>query len=272
MKAMLIRIVLILLFAALPGVAQRPWIVDTTLARPVMLAAAEPPASRTVRTSGSDSGAPPIPAYPTPIVVGEMFQFVEGAWAEYEVLDKTDNSTYILRISVLGREQVRRTMFSRRRPYRWLEFEITIPDEPKVIVKYLARETSDGPGDPHEMIVQIEEHENPLRLGRRWLRGGDEEVVDSDYEWTRQQVDEEQITHGERTFSAWRVQTEEEDGSIVEAIVSEEIPPFGLYLAETSEQRMRLRDFGMNARSNITGEPLGLTRWIARQVREGMQE
>lgn len=220
----------------------------------------------------SEAGAPPVPSYPAPIVVGDVFQFVEGAWGEYEILDKTENTTFTLRMSILNAENVRRTLFSRQRPYRWLEFEIELPDEPKVVVKYLARETSQGPGEPHEMILQIEDFKDPLRLGRMWLRGNQEDVVNDEYEWVRQQVDEEEITHAGRTFSAWRVQAEAEDGSIVEAIVSEELPPFGLYFAETSTQRMRLLDWGMEAQSKITGQPIGLSRWIARQVREGMRE
>ncbi|MCF7838499.1 MAG: hypothetical protein K9N49_07695 [Candidatus Marinimicrobia bacterium] len=225
------------------------------------------------QTGASDSGAPPRPSHPPPIIVGDMFQFVEGAWAEYDILDKIQDRTLILRMSILGQEQVRRSLFSRRRAYRWLEFDVQMPDEPRVVVKYLARETAQGPGEPHEMILQIEEYENPIRLGRRWLQGNEEEeFVDSDYVWIRQQAGEERITHGGRTFSAWRVQSQAEDGITVEAIVSDELPPFGLYFAETPEQRMTLRDWGTEARSAITGEPLGLARWIFRQVQAGMRE
>ncbi len=225
-----------------------------------------------VQTRAAEPGAPPMPTHPTPIVVGDMFQFVEGAWAEYEIFDKIQDTTFTMRMSVLGPQQVRRTWFSRRRPYRWLEFDVHMPGEPRVLINYLARETPEGPGEPHEMIIQIEEFENPIRLRRRWLRGNEDEIVDAGYEWTRQRVDEEAITHGDRSFSAWRVQAKAEDGTTVEAVVSEELPPFGLYFAETPEQRMTLRDWGTDARSTITGQPLGLTRWIARQVREGMQE
>ncbi|GEM_PF-1990877 len=219
------------------------------------------------QTASADAGESLRPSHPPPVVVGDMFQFVEGAWAEYEVLDKADNTTHTLRMSILGQEQVRRTIFSRRRAYRWLELDVRVPDEPRVVINYLARETSEGPGEPHEMILQIEDFEDPIRLGRRWLRGGDEEVVDADYEWIRQEADEEIITHGDRSFTAWRVQAEAEDGTTVEAVVSEELPPFGLYFVETAEQRMTLRDWGMGAQSTITGEPIGLSRWIARQVR-----
>ena len=224
------------------------------------------------QTGLADAGAPPTPSHPPPILVGEVFQFIEGAWAEYDVLDKTDDTTYILRMSILGQEQVRRTWFSRRRPYRWLEIDVQMPEEPRVVINFLARETSDGPGDPHKMILQIEGFEDPIRFGRMWLRGSDNEIVDADFEWTRQDVDEETITHGDRSFTAWRVQAEAEDGTIVEAVVSEELPPFGLFFVETTEQRMSLRDWGTGAQSTIEGQPIGLTRWIARQVREGSED
>ncbi len=224
------------------------------------------------QTGLADAGAPPRPSHAPPIIVGDVFQYVEGAWAEYDVLDKTDDSAYVLRMAILGQEQVRRTWFSRRRPYRWLEIDVQMPDEPRVVINYLGRETSDGPGEPREVILQIEGFDDPLRLGRMWLRGSDEEMVDTDYEWTRQEVDEEIITHGDRSFTAWRVQAEADDGTIVEAVVSEELPPFGLYFVETNEQRMHLRDWGLGARSTITGQPVGMTRWIARQVREGVPE
>ncbi len=224
------------------------------------------------QTRAADSGAPPMPAYPAPIVVGDMFQFVEGAWAEYEILDKAEDTTFTLRMSVLDVEQVRRTWLSRSRPYRWLEFAIDMPGEPQVVVKYLARETAEGPGEPHEIIIQVPDYENPIRLGRMWLRNNEEEIVNTELVWSHHRADEEMITHAGRTFSAWRVQAEAEDGTTVVAIVSEELPPFGLYFTETPEQRMTLRDWGMDARSTITGEPLGLSRWIARQVRAGTQD
>ncbi len=220
----------------------------------------------------ANADVPSVPSYPTPILVGDVFQFVEGSWGEYELYDKNEDSSFILRMSILGTEQVRPRWFSRRRPYRWLEFEVTLPDEPRVIVKYLAEETPEGPGEPHEMILQIEEFENPLRIGRRMLARGDEVIVDDGLEWVRHQVDEEVITHDERSFTAWRVTAETEDGDTVEAVVSMDLPPFGLYFTETAEMRMQLLDCGMDASSQITGEPLGLTRWITRIVRDSMRE
>jgi hypothetical protein len=234
----------------------------------IILAALSTP----IQTRAADAGEPPVPDFPPPMVVGDMFQFTEGAWAEYDILDKNEQMTYILRISILEQEAVRRTWFSRRRMYRWLEFQVQMPDHPHVVVKYLGPETPEGPGEPHEMIVQIEEYEDPIRFGRMWLRDNDEQIVTADYEWSDQRVDEETITHAGRTFSAWRAQATADDGTTVEAIVSEELPPFGLYFAENSEQRMTLRDWGMGARTAITGEPVGLFRWITRQVQAAMEE
>ncbi len=225
-----------------------------------------------VQTGLSEAAEPPMPSHAPPIIVGDVFQYIEGAWAEYDVLDKTDDTAYILRMSILGQEQVRRTWFSRRRPHRWLEIDVQMPEEPRVVINVLARETSGGPGDPREMILQIEGYDDPIRFGRMWLRGSDEEIVDADYEWTRQDVDEEIITHGDRSFTAWRVQSKADDGTTVEAVVSEDLPPFGLYFVETNEQRMSLRDWGLGAQSSITGQPIGLTRWIARLMRSGELE
>lgn len=238
----------------------------------IILAGAFLMASSSIENVWASDSSAPMPGHPPPIIIGDVFQFVEGAWAEYEVLDKTDNSTFMLRMAILGQEQARSSMFSRRRTYRWLEIDVNIPDEPRAIINYLARETSDGPGEPNEMILQIEGFRDPIRFGRMWMRSSDEPVVDTEYEWTRQDVGEEVITHGDRSFTAWRVQSEAEDGTTVEAVVSEELPPFGLYFVETNDQRMSLQDWGMGAQSSITGEPIGLTRWIARQMREGAQE
>lgn len=218
------------------------------------------------------AGEPPMPSHPPPIIVGDVFQFIEGAWAEYEVLDKANDSTLILRMSVLGQERARPSMFSRRQTYRWLEIDVKIPDQPRAVINLLAEETDEGPGDPNQMILQIEGFNDPIRFGRMWLRGSDDPVVDAEYEWTRQDVGEEVITRGDHSFTAWRVQAEAEDGTTVEAVVSEDLPPFGLYFVETNEQRMTLRDWGMGAQSTITGEPIGLARWIARQLREGASE
>ncbi len=226
---------------------------------------------RLTQARSADSGAP-MPNHPPPIIVGDMFQFVEGAWAEYEVLDKSDNSTFILRMSILGQEQARSSMFSRRQTYRWLEIDVQLPDEPRVVINYLAEETPEGPGEPNEMILQIEGYRDPIRFGRMWLRGSGDPIVDAEYEWVRQDVGEEVIRHGGRSFTAWRVQGEAEVGTTVEAVVSDALPPFGLFFVETNDQRMTLRDWGMGAQSSITGQPIGLTRWISRQVREGISE
>lgn len=254
------------ILTSLASHAQLPWERQGAQGRPASAPAPAPP-----RPSDHD-GAPPMPNHPPPIVVGDMFQFVEGAWAEYEILDKSENTTFILRMAILGQVDARTSTFGRRQPHRWLEIDVQMPDQPRVVINYLALETPQGPGDPNEMIIQIEGFRDPIRFGRAWLRGNKDEIVDADYEWVRQEVDEEVIIHGNRSFTAWRVQAQAEDGTTVEAVVSEDLPPFGLYFAETTDQRMTLRDWGLGAGSTITGEPIGLTRWISRQIREGMQE
>lgn len=218
------------------------------------------------------AGAPSMPDQPPPLVVGEVFRFVEGAWAEYDMLDKARDQSYVLRISILGSERIRRTWFSPRRAYRWMEFDIAMPGQPRVVVKCLARERSTGPGDLQEVILQIEGFANPIRLGRLWLRQHREEMVDTRYSWSRHRVDEREISHAGRAFRAWRVEAATDDGTRVEAVVSDALPPLGLYFAETPEIRMALRDWGENARSAIRGQPVGLTRWIFQQVKTGMDE
>ena len=223
-------------------------------------------------TARGEATVPSIPDQPAPLIVDGAFQFVEGAWAEYDMLDKPRDQAYVLRVSVLGTEQARRTWLSRRRTYRWMEFDVRMPDQPRVVVKSLARERSGGPGEVREMIIQLENYEHPIRLGRTWLRRNQEPMVNESYTWTEHRVEEKDVTHAGRTFTAWQVESTAEDGTRVEAWVSEALPPLGIYITETPDLRMQLRDWGMDARSAITGEPLGLTRWIYRQVREGMPE
>ena len=215
---------------------------------------------------------PAMPSQPAPMIVGAVFRFETGAWAEYDMLDKLRDQPYTLRVAVLEQEQVRRNWFSRRRPYRWMEFDVQEPGQPRVVVKGLMQELDDGPGDMRELVMQIEGYPNPLRLGPAWLRRNQEELVDVDLQWVDQRLDEREITHQGRTFTAWRVEATREDGEPVSATVSEALPPFGLYQAETPELRMTLREWGGDAQSTIQGEPLGLSRWILQQVRQAMNE
>jgi len=207
---------------------------------------------------------------PAMMMVGEVFQFIPGTWAEYELFDLGAEKTFTMRVSMLESEQVRRRLFSRRRTYHWMEIAITQPDEPRVTVKVLAQETPEGPGEQHEAVVQVEGFENPIRLSRRRLAKSDDEILSTGLTWVQTQLGKEEMTHLGRTFTAWTLQAEDAEGRTMSAVVSEDLPPFGLYQVETPEMRMVLTDWGTGATSAIEGRPLGLCRWILKQIGTAM--
>lgn len=221
--------------------------------------------------SAGAQSPPEMPQHSAPVIVPDMFRFIEGTWAEYEMLDKNQNQSFTLKISILEQEQVRRTVLSRRRNYRWMEFEVHQPNQPSVVIRYLAREQATGPGELREAIIQMENIRNPLRLGSVWLRENDKDFVNAAYRWADVEQSEEEVTLQGHTFNTWRVVSEAKDGTTTAtAVVSEAIPPLGLYFAETSEIRMQLKNWGTNAQSAIRGQPLGLTSWIYRQMQDSM--
>ncbi len=218
------------------------------------------------------AGAPEVAAQPSVMIVGDVFQFIPGAWAEYHLLDHAKEEEYTMRIALLDSVRVRPRLFARRQKYQWMEIDVALPEQPRVTIQCLVQVTPEGPGDMHEALVQIEGFRNPLRLKRRRLRTRGADFVNPDITWSEQRLEERTITHQERSFQAWTVEASDDEGRTIEATVSADLPPIGVYHIESPAVRMTLNDWGMGATGTIHGKPLGLWRWIFRQVRGGLSE
>ncbi len=214
----------------------------------------------------SRADTPGISDQPGLIVVNDVFQFLEGSWAQYDVQDHVNERDYTMRISMLNPERVRRRLFSRRRDYHWMEIDIQLPDEPRVITKVLTKVTPEGPGEMHRAIVKIDGFDHPIALSRRRLRASEGDIIKPDMTLKEEKLEQREIIHQGRSLNVWTVKAEDEEGNVTTVIISEELPPFGLYSVESPQLKMTLSDWGTGATSAIEGRPLGLIRWILHQI------
>jgi hypothetical protein len=74
------------------------------------------------------------------------------------------------------------------------------------------------------------------------------------------------LSHGGREFEAWIVEAVDGAGKRLKAVVSAELAPVGVYLAESDEVRMQLTDWGEGARTKIRGRVYPFWIWLAGEV------
>jgi hypothetical protein len=200
-----------------------------------------------------------IPGQQSMVILEGNFQFIPGSWADYTILDKAKNETYRMLMSVLEQENYKSL------PCRWLEIEVAMKDQPTVVTRILATETKDGPGDLQKAVVQVEGY-SPFSVPRKFLQGKDQEVAKVEPARVVKRLERKTISHLGKTIQAWVVEAQTAQGQNVSAVVSEELPPFCLYQAETDDTRMTVNDWGLGASTRIKGEPTSFFLWIIEQI------
>jgi hypothetical protein len=208
-----------------------------------------------------------VPGQKPLVVVGGAFQFLEGSWARYNIQDKVKNETYSLSLAVLERKIID------GRACSWLEIEVRMKDRPRVVTRVLVEETGEGPGEIRSAVVQVE-GSDPFSVPKGYLKpesksGRVAPVLAA--EITRR-LERTAVCLRGRTISAWRVEVRTEDGRELKAIVSQELPPIGVYDIESSDLRMTADDWGTGARSEIKGTPLPFWLWLLGQVSRSLDE
>jgi len=217
--------------------------------------------------AGLSAAAPPKDAASDPtanqrqmIIVEGQFQWVEGSWARYDVTDKVKNEHYKLTFAVLERKDVK------RKPYRWMELEAILEKEPKVVTRFLAEETADGPGKLEEVIVQMEGLK-AFRIPKKYLdpeKGKNANPVVPAAVLKR--LAERKVAVAGKQVNVIEVEAEDGKGRPLTATVSLEVAPIGVVEAETGEVLMKLADFGGGAATRVSGPVLNFYLWIMERV------
>ena len=206
-----------------------------------------------------------IPGQQPMVIIEGNFRFIPGSWADYTILDKAKNETYRMLMSVLDQENYKGL------PCRWLEIEVAMKDQPTVVTRILATETKNGPGDLQKAVVQVEGY-SPFSVPRKFLQGKDQEVAKVEPARVVKRLERKTLSHMGKTIRAWVVEAQNAQGQNVSAVVSEELPPFCLYQAETEETRMTVNDWGLGAKTRIIGEPTSFFLWIIEQIGRGLDK
>jgi len=216
--------------------------------------------------AGMSAAAPPKDAAdPTAnqrqlIIVEGQFQWVEGSWARYDVTDKAKKENYKLTFAVLERKDIK------RKPYRWMELEATLEKEPKVITRFLAEETAEGPGKLEEVIVQMEGLK-AFRVPRKYLnpeKGKSANPVVPAAVLKR--LAERKVVVAGKQVNVIEVEAEDGKGRPLTATVSLEVAPIGVVEAENGEVVMKLADFGGGAATRVNGPVLNFYLWIMERL------
>jgi hypothetical protein len=209
------------------------------------------------------TAAEKIPGQRPMMIVGDTFQFIPGAWGRYNIVNKARNESYRMYISILPREKKQKPATS------WMEVEIETRDNPKVVTRFLAEETHQGPGRLQKVIVQVQGYA-PFNVPKKYFTGDNAQVAPVIPAQTLKRADKSLRTVAGRQVTAWEVEAEDAGGNRTRAIVSEEIPPIGIVEAESGDIQMTLEDWGTDAVSHITGTPRNFTVWILEQIANEM--
>ena len=217
--------------------------------------------------TGVLEAAPPSSASSDPtanqrqmIIVEGQFQWVEGSWARYDVVDKLKKENYKLTFAVLERKQVK------GKPFRWMELEATLEKEPKVVTRFLSEETPDGPGKLEEVVVQVEGMK-AFRVPKKYLdpeKGKSANPVVPAAVLKR--LAERKVSVAGKQVNVIEVEAEDGKGRPLKAVVSLEVAPIGVVEAENDAVVMKLTDFGGGAATRISGPVLNFYLWIMERL------
>ena len=197
--------------------------------------------------------------------VGNAFQFVPGAWASYYIHDKAKNEHYIMHMATL--EKIKQD----GKQCSWMEIEMLPESGPSAVTRILTEETKQGPGDLLEVIVQVKGY-SPFTVPKKYYEGENKEVGEFRTTQITKRIVRRTFDLSGRNITAWEVEAADDKGNISEALVSEQVLPIGVILAETSQAGMYLKDWGMNAKSKIDGTPMNFYLWLMMQIGAGLTE
>jgi hypothetical protein len=195
--------------------------------------------------------------------LSDVFQFVPGAWSSYYMHDKVKNEHYRVWISTLEKEK------GAKRPASWMEIEVTMEKNPPVVTRLLVEETPRGPGELLEVIVQMKGY-SPFTVPRKYYDGAEKEVGQFQTGHTVKRLAQRTFRYRDRDVKVIDVEAADAKGKKVSAIVSENVLPIGVVMAENEEIGMYLDNWGGGSESRIEGPPMNFYLWLMMQLGEGL--
>lgn len=193
------------------------------------------------------------------MIVGDTFRFTPGAWADYFIHDRARKEYYRMTIATL--ERVSRD----GKPCSWMEIAVNPEKDPAVVTRLLVEETKTGPGEIHEVIVQVRGYD-PFTVPEGFYKGQEKEVGNFRGTAVAKRIDRRVIPVAGRSVRAWDVEAVDAAGEVMTALVSEEVAPIGVVLAESPQVDMVLSDWGTGAKSRIEGTPVNFYVWLMMQM------
>jgi len=208
-----------------------------------------------------------VPGQKPLVVISDAFQFVAGSWARYHILDKKKNEMYIMSIAILNREPVK------GKPCSWLEVEVLMKGQPRVVTRILAEETKQGPGEIESAIVQVQGFD-PFTVPQKFLKPdkADDQVAQFKPAKVIKKLARQTVGPKGRQVQAWQVEAVTQDGQDIRAVVSEAILPIAVYDVESTDIRMTAEDWGLGAKTKIEGTPIPFWLWLLDQIGKGMDK
>jgi hypothetical protein len=195
------------------------------------------------------------------MIVGDTFQFTPGAWASYFIHDREKMEYYKMYIATLER------LTCEDKSCSWMEVGVTPEKDAAVVTRFLVEETRSGPGEIFDVIVQVQGY-SPFSVPKSFYKGeaADKDVGNFQGAAVAKRITQRIIAIGGRTVTAWDVEAVDARGGVMNALVSEEVAPIGVVLAESPLFGMYLSDWGGGAKSKIEGTPVNFYVWLMMQM------
>jgi hypothetical protein len=193
------------------------------------------------------------------MIVGDAFQFIPGAWSSYYVHDRAKKEYYRMYIATLER------LTRDGKSCSWMEVGVTPEKDPAVVTRFLVEETRSGPGEILDVIVQVQGY-SPFTVPESFYRGEEKDVGNFKGTTVAKRLARRVIPIGGRSLNAWDVEAVDDRGDTLEALVSEDVAPIGVIMAESPLIGMYLSDWGGGARSKIEGTPVNFYVWLMMQM------
>jgi hypothetical protein len=135
------------------------------------------------------------------------------------------------------------------------------------VTRFLVEETSNGPGEVLDVIVQVQGY-SPFTVPKSFYQGqaSDKEVGNFQGAAVANRIARRIIAIGGRTVNAWDVEAIDAKGGAMDALVSEEVAPIGVIMAESPMFGMYLSDWGGGAKSKMEGTPVNFYVWLMMQM------
>lgn len=195
------------------------------------------------------------------MIVGDTFQFTPGAWASYFIHDRAKKEYYRMYIATLER------LTRDGKPCSWMEVGMTPEKDPSVVTRFLVEETPKGPGEMLDVIVQVQGYA-PFTVPESFYKGEGEDRDVGNFQGAAiaKRIARRVIPLGGQTVNAWDVEAVDAKGNTLGALVSEEVAPIGVIMAESPLMGMYLSDWGGGAKSRIEGTPVNFYMWLMMQM------